>query len=280
LSNKPPPDLDSRRPARPRGSRPTGSGARLAAKLERTLATALEGDPRVVINVKASELLDDAELVAEVITRAFHRAGAALGPQLTVIRTFRRSGVEPELLDSLVSPDPDVRIAGARLCGALRLPDAVPWLIDLLDDPHPGVREIAVRALGQAGGRRAVAALLERAGSLPRYRVSKALAMAASDIDLDSLLREPGPTSLKVTILMACGMRRDALMTPLLVRMALDRKCETDIRVAACRALGMIGDPAGADAMRLLASEPDPVVHKSSVRTRVRISAAMRRESE
>jgi hypothetical protein len=62
--------------------------------------------------------------------------------------------------------------------------------------------------------------------------------------------------------------------------MALDREGETDIRLAACRALGMIGDPAGADAMRLLASEPDPVVHKFSVRTRVRISASMRRETE
>jgi HEAT repeat protein len=188
--------------------------------------------------------------------------------------------VEPELLDSLVSEDPDVRIAGARLCGALRLPDAVPWLIDLLDDPDAGVREIAVRALGQAGGRRAVGALLARAESLPRYRVSKALAMAASDIDLESLLRGPGSASLKVTLLMACGLRRDALLTPLLVRMALDREGETDIRLAACRALGMIGDPAGADAMRLLASEPDPVVHKFSVRTRVRISASMRRETE
>jgi HEAT repeat protein len=252
----------------------------MAAKLDRTLVTALEGDPRVVINVKASELLGDSELVAEVITRAFQRAGAALGPQLTVIRTFRRSGVEPELLDALVSVDPDVRIAGARLCGALRLPDAVPWLIDLLDDPDAGVREIAVRALGQAGGRRAVGALLARAESLPRYRVSKALAMAASDIDLESLLRGPGSASLKVTLLMACGLRRDALLTPLLVRMALDREGETDIRLAACRALGMIGDPAGADAMRLLASEPDQVVHKFSVRTRVRISASMRKESE
>jgi hypothetical protein len=76
---------------------------------------------------------------------------------------------------------------------------------------------------------------------------------------------------------MACGLRGDAPQGPLLVRMAQDRQCETEIRVAACRALAMIGEPAGADGMRMLASEQDEAVRRAAVRARMRISAAMRK---
>lgn len=241
------------------------------------LATALGGDPRVVLNVTASELLVEAEPVANVIAAALERAGRGLMAQLTVTETFRRSGVETDLVNSLADPAPAVRMAGARVCGALRLPDAVPWLADLLDDPDPAVREVAVRSLARAGGRRAVAALMEHAEHLPQYRLAAALSRAATDIDLASLLRDPSTAKVRVTVLMACGLRGDALLTPLLVRMAQNRQCETEIRVAACRALAMIGDPAGADGMRMLATDPDEVVHRAAIRGRMRISAATRK---
>ncbi|HEX9559961.1 MAG TPA: HEAT repeat domain-containing protein [Candidatus Dormibacteraeota bacterium] len=241
------------------------------------LATALGGDPRVVLNVKASEVLAEPEPVAQVISAALENAGNGLVAQLVVTQTFRRSGLEPDLVDSLASPDPAVRIAGARVCGALRLPGAVPWLADLLDDPSPAVRDVAIRSLGQAGGRRVVEALLARADRLPSYRLAIALARAASDIDLEWLLREPRSVKTMVTVLMACGLRRDALHGHLVVRMAQDQECETEIRVAACRALAMIGKPAGADGMRLLATDPDETVRKASVRARMRISAATRK---
>jgi HEAT repeat protein len=276
LSSKPPPELDSRRTTR-RTSRPEAPRTRLASKIERVLATALGGDPRVVLNVKASEVLAEPGPVAEVISAALANAGNGLMPQLAITHAFRRSGLEPELLNSLASPDPNVRIAGARLCGALRLPDAVPWLADLLDDPNPAVRDVAIRSLANAGGHRVVAALIARADRLPSYRLAPALARAASDIDLESLLREPIPVKTKVMVLMACGLRGDAPQGPLLVRMAQDRQCETEIRVAACRALAMIGEPAGADGMRMLATEQDEAVRRAAVRARMRISAAMRK---
>jgi HEAT repeat protein len=276
LSSKPPPELDSRRTTR-RTSRPEAPRTRLASKIERVLATALGGDPRVVLNVKTSEVLAEPGPVAEVISAALANAGNGLMPQLAITHAFRRSGLEPELLNSLASPDPNVRIAGARLCGALRLPDAVPWLADLLDDPNPAVRDVAIRSLANAGGHRVVAALIARADRLPSYRLAPALARAASDIDLESLLREPIPVKTKVMVLMACGLRGDAPQGPLLVRMAQDRQCETEIRVAACRALAMIGEPAGADGMRILATEKDEAVRRAAVRARMRISAAMRK---
>ncbi len=232
------------------------------------LTTALGGDPRVVLNVKSSEVLAEPGGGAEGISAALESAGNGLMAQLNVTHTFRRSGLEPDLLNTLASPDPAVRMAGARLCGALRLPDAVPWLSDLLDDPNPAVRDVAIRSLANAGGRRAVAALLARADRLPSYRLAKALAQAASDIDLESLVRESSSAQIKVTVLMACGLRRDALQVPLLVRMALDRECETQIRVF------------GADGMRMLASDPDEAVRKAAVRARMRISAAIRKRIE
>jgi hypothetical protein len=258
--------------------RPAASG-RLASKIERVLTTALGGDPRVVLDVKVAELLAEAATAAQVISAALEQAGPGLVAQLAVTQTFRRSGLENDLVDALGDEEPDIRIAGARVCGALRLPSAIPWLTDLLDDPNPAVREVAVRALGQAGGRRAVDALMAHADRLPEYRVAPALARAASDIDLESLVRETSATRTRVIVLMACGLRRDALQTPLLVRMAQDRQCETEIRVAACRAVAMIADPAGADAMRMLATEPDTTVRKAAVRARLRISVALRKRN-
>jgi len=252
---------------------------RLASKIDRVLTTALGGDPRVTLDVKVTEMLADADSVALVISASLERAGTGLAAQLKVTETFRRSGLETDLVNSLGDPDPGVRIAGARICGALRLPNAVPWLADLLDDPNPAVREVAVRALGQAGGRRVVEALMARADRLPQYKVAKELSRAASDIDLELLLRERSSPRATVTVLMACGLRGDALRTPLLVKMAQDRQCETQIRVAACRAVAMIGDPAGADAMRMLGTDPDETIRKAAIRARMRISASMRRRS-
>src|SRR5260370_18322044 len=124
LSNKPPPDTDSRRVIRKASpSRQQAPRSRVAAKIDRALATALSGDPRVLIDVKAPELLADGAPVADVITAAMERARMALAAQLTVPQAFRRTGLEGDLLDSLVSPEPASRIAGARLSGALRLPE-------------------------------------------------------------------------------------------------------------------------------------------------------------
>jgi len=261
-------------------SRPAAPRSRLGSKIDRVLTTALDGDPRVMLDVKASELLAEAETVAPLISAAMERAGSGLAAQLMVTQVFRRSGLEKELLDSLGDPDPEARMAGARLCGALRMPDAVPWLIDLLDDDNPAVCETAVRALGQAGGRRVVGALMSHADRLPQYRLAKELARAASDIDLESLLRESEGVNATVTVLMACGLRGDALRTPLIVKMAQDRQCDKQIRIAACRALAMIGDPAGADAMRTLGSEPDAEVKLAAVRARLRISATIRKRNQ
>lgn len=240
------------------------------------LSAAADGQPEVVLDVKASELLGDAGSVAVAIRAVLGRAQPGLMSQWRVTQAFMRSGLDRELLDSLAHPDPGVRIAGARLCGALRLSDAVPWLADLLEDPDRGVRDAAVRALGKTGGRRAVDALVGAADRIPPIRLAIELYHAASDFELESLLRRPVSPKAEVPIIMACGLSGDVLRAPRLLGVAQDRHLESRLRIAACRALSMIRDPATADWLRSLATDPDPDVKRAAVRARRRVNAALK----
>lgn len=247
----------------------------LAARLDLVLAAAIDGQP-VVLNVPASELLADIGPVALAVTRALERAGPSLGKQWRVMQAFRRAGLGGELLDSLANPDPKVRIAAARLCGGLRLGEAVPWIGDLLSDPSPAVQDAAMRALGKTGGGRAVETLMAQAEQLPQSRLAIELSRAASDVDLETLLRRPASVASTTVVVLACGLRGDTLRVPRLIAMAQDRHTDPQLRIAACRALSMIRDPATADMLRGLANDPDAGVKTAAARARMRINYARR----
>jgi hypothetical protein len=103
---------------------------------------------------------------------------AALG---TVLRlNFFRE--HEALLDGLGDPDDAVRAQAAQLLGQLRVGEAVPALIALLEgDPDRDVRQAAAWALGRAGGADSRRALDEAQGaesdSLVRDAIRVALAM-------------------------------------------------------------------------------------------------------
>ncbi|MCS7059910.1 MAG: HEAT repeat domain-containing protein [Anaerolineae bacterium] len=63
------------------------------------------------------------------------------------------------VLHELTSVAPAMRREAARAAGELELREAVPTLIQLIDDPTPEVRRAAVRALGQIGGEESKKAL-------------------------------------------------------------------------------------------------------------------------
>jgi HEAT repeat protein len=226
----------------------------------------------VSLNVKASELLAEAEPVAEVISAAFDRAPDLTG-HLRVTRAFTASGLDAELVNSLVSLDPDIRIAAARLCAALRLTDAVPWLGDLIDDPNPKVRDAAIRALGRSGGHRAVDILMA-AAQVPQYRLAIELSRAATDLDIEMLIRKPASLKAAVVAVLACGLRKDRQRVNLLLGIAHDRRWPADVRVAACRALGMIGDPASIVGVRGLIADPEPSVREAAGKAHRRFERA------
>ena len=259
-------DLESGRPTRRQGGSRTGvPRSRLAARVERLLTAALGGDAHVILDIKAPELLADAASVAPSISAVLERAGPGLAPQLRLSQTLRSAGLVEDLLNALANPDPTVRIAAARLCGALRITDSLPWIADMMADSRPRVWEAAVRALGQLGGGRAVDALMSGVDRIPQHRLAIELARAASDMDIEALMREPASVQAAVVTVLACGLRHDALRVGPLSAIAQDRRWPFRVRVAACRSLGMIGDASTSVALARLTSDPDAAVRGAAI---------------
>ncbi|MFI4983306.1 MAG: HEAT repeat domain-containing protein, partial [Nevskiales bacterium] len=202
------------------------------------------------------------------------RAGPGLGPQLRLVQTLRSAGLVDDLMNALVSPDIGTRIAAARLCGALRITDSLPWLADLIDDPKPKVREAAIRALGELGGHRAVDVLMSAVDRIPQHRLAIELARAASDMDIEALMREPASVQAAVVTVLACGLRHDNLRIGPLSAIAQDRRWPSRVRVAACRSLAMIGDPTAASALGRLNAETDTKLVAAAAAAQRRLKSA------
>jgi len=251
----------------------------IVAKINQALVSALTGQ-NTVLDANAGELLANVDTVAPAIAAVMQMRGITLAQQARVTKVISRAGLGGELLDAMASPDPKVRAAAARLCGALRLAEAVSWLADLLTDSDETVRMAAARALGRTGGHRAVDALMGAVEDFPPHLMAMQLAHAASDIDLDSLLRTGFSARTAVVVALACGLRADALRFPRLVSMARDRNGTPEVRAAACRALGMIGDRAAAGVLRNLSSDADSAVSEAASRALRRYHPGVQRIQE
>jgi HEAT repeat protein len=227
------------------------------------------------MNLTAAELLAEPLSVAGVVFEVLNRPDLGLAGRRRVHETFQRSGLLAELLDSLADPNPLVRASAARLCGALQLTEAVQWIGDLIGDPNPQVREAALRSLGRLGGSRSVDILVSWAARMPLYRLAACLAEAASDVDIEALMRKPPSERAAAATVMACGLRKDVLRVPPLLGIAHDRRWPRQVRLAACRALAMISDPAATGGLRRLAdTEPDPAVKAAAERSHKRLVRA------
>jgi HEAT repeat protein len=228
----------------------------------------------VVLNATAAEILAEPAQVGAVIAAALDRAGPGLTGQWRVTEPFRRSGISAELINSLVSADPKTRASAARLCGSLRLTEAVIWIGDLLQDEDPVVRDTAIRALSELGGRRAVETLLGAVERFTLHRLAIGLARAATDMDIEALMRQPASEKAATVTVLACGLRRDALRVAPLLGIAHDRRWPVQVRIAACRSLGMIGDPSAVGGLDILAEkDPDPGVKKAAAQAWRRLQA-------
>lgn len=241
------------------------------------LEAALAGEAHVTLNAAASELLAEPGPVATVIQDAFDRAEPTLTEHLRLTKPFRSTGLDMELVNALASPNPRVRIAAARLCGALHLTDAVPWLGDMMEDSNPKVREAGIRALGRAGGHRAVDVLMTAVDRIPQHRLAIELSRAASDLDVEALMRKPASVKAAIVTVLACGLRKDRLRLGSLLGIAHDRRWPATVRVAACKALAMIGDPATEVGLRDLSGEPDASVQEAAIKAHRRFERAGRK---
>jgi HEAT repeat protein len=190
-------------------------------------------------------------------------------------QTLQTAGLVDDLLNALVSPDAKVRAAAARLCGALRITDSLAWLADMLNDANPRVREASIRALGELGGHRAVDTLMAAADRIPQHRLAIELARAASDMDIEALMREPASVQAAVVTVLACGLRHDNLRVGPLSAIAEDRRWPSRVRVAACRSLGMIGDRGTSGAVARLTSDPDAGIRGAALDAQRRINPSI-----
>jgi len=246
--------------------------SRVVGRVDRVLNTALAGERAAVLNATAAELLAEPVPVARVIEMALERPGVGVIGHWMIQELFRRSGLYDDLLNALASPDAGTRAAAARLCAAARLTDSVLWIGDLLEDEEPQVRDAAVRALAQLGGRRSVELLMASAERIPLYRLAIALARGASDVDIEALMRQPASERAAVATVLACGLRRDVLRVQPLLGIAHDRRWPNKVRVAACKALATIGDRSAVGGLsRLAEGDPDPVMKKAGERAHRRL---------
>jgi HEAT repeat protein len=265
LNTRPTAEIDLQRLTKRSGAPSRAPRSRLAARLERVLNAALNAEPGVVLNATSAEILNEPAQVGAGVAAALDRGGPGLTGQRRITEAFRRSGISDELVDALVSSNPVTRASAARLCGALRLSEAVIWIEDLLQDKDPMVRDSAIRALAEHGGRRAIEALMGSVDRISLHRLAIALARGATDIDIEALMRQPGSEKAATVTVLACGLRRDALRVAPLLGIAHDRRWPLRVRIAACRSLGMIGDPTAVGGLDILAEkDPDPGVKKAA----------------
>src|SRR5260370_38980304 len=93
---------------------------------------------------------------------------------------------------------------------------------------------------------------MSAADKIPTHRLAIALSMAASDLDIEALMRQPESEKAAVVTVLACGLRRDTLRVPPLLGIAHDRRWPKAVRIAARKSLGMIAGPTSADGLRTL----------------------------
>ena len=269
-------EIDLQRLTKRSGAHSRAQRSRVAGRVERVLDAVLAGENRVPLNVGASELLSEPGPVGEVIEAALGQAGPGLTGQWRLAQPFRESKVSDELLNSLVSPNPLTRAAAAQLCGALRLTESVLWIEDMLRDKNPKVRDSAIRALGRMGGRRAVEALMTSIDRIAMHRLAITLAQAATDLDIELLMRQPASEKAAVVTVLACGLRHDHLRVPPLLGIAHNSRWPKAVRRAACLSLGMIGGKGAADLGALADLDPDADIKKVAARAKLRLERSPR----
>ena len=157
-----------------------------------------------------------------------------------LVVAFVNSGAADQAIERLGAKGPQLRARSARIIGALRLYEGVPWLARLLESRDRSVADAAARALGKIGGAGSAQALvtaIHRRGLNRRFVAE--LARSAPDLFVESALGEPQRPSVRPALAIAAGLRRRrAAIGPLLALLEHGSRRE---KVISCRALGWIG---------------------------------------
>jgi HEAT repeat protein len=157
-----------------------------------------------------------------------------------LVVAFKDSKTADALVERMSSKSVRERVTSARIAGALRIYEIVPWLSPLLAAKDPSVTDAAARALGKIGGSPSASALLfaiRRRG--PNRRLISELARGAPDLFIESALGEGQKPTVRPALAIAAGLRRRHTAISHLA-MLVQRGSRRE-RVISCRALGWIG---------------------------------------
>jgi HEAT repeat protein len=189
-------------------------------------------------------------------------ASAALGDAAPIVRATAARAVlslPPGEAATLILPllrdrDEFVRREAAYALGLARGAVAVDALVAAVEtDKQASVRGAAAVALGQIGEARAVQAL---AGALGRRLPGSGGSKRAGrrKVEQDEFVRRAAAVAL--------GQIASREAVPALVETLSDERAPGDVRREAARALGLIGDPAAAGALRQVLTHQDPYLSR------------------
>jgi len=205
------------------------------AALRRQLDGIVAGSDTRLSGKLAASGADAAAVVAEV-ARPLDIDSPQLG-RLTA--AFHGSGASNAVIAALTGGKVELRLAGCRTAGALRIDSAVPYLAPLLRSKDHRTSTAAAHALGRIGGTRSADALLaamQRSG-LRRSFVA-ALARGAPDLYVETALcanRRQGELG---AVALAAGLRRRrTAVSPLLALLESGTRRQ---RAICCHALASI----------------------------------------
>jgi HEAT repeat protein len=189
--------------------------------------------------------------------------------QLGLLRHVEASrAAVPGLSDDAIA----VRVAAATAVLSLPGDESAALLIPLLKDKNEFVRQEIAYALGKTGSRATVAPLIEMLGREkgPGARGAAVVSLGRLGDDAaapplvqilsggpDGKKREQNPFVLRAAA-RGLGQLRSRVAVPTLVALIENPKIEADIKREAAAALGDIGDPAAAPALRSALASPDP----------------------
>jgi len=169
---------------------------------------------------------------------------ASVGPESfaldLLVVAFKDSKAADAVVERMSSKSVRDRVTSARIAGALRIYETVPWLSPLLAAHDPSVADAAARALGRIGGTTSASALLfaiRRRG--PSRRLISELARGAPDFFIESALDERQKPTVRPALAIAAGLRRRHTAISHLA--TLVQRGSRRERVISCRALGWIG---------------------------------------
>lgn len=208
-------------------------GLRRSALRRQLQAVAAGKSKRISIDLEDN----GAAAIVEEVTAGLGADSFAL--DLLVV-AFKDSKSADAVVERMSTKSVRDRVTGARIVGALRIYETVPWLSPLLAAHDPSVADAAARALGKMGGNASASALLfaiRRRG--PNRRLISELARGAPDLFIESALGERQRPTVRPALAIAAGLRRRHTAISHLA-MLLQRGSRRE-RVISCRALGWIG---------------------------------------